>query len=70
MLLKIKTRNTASLEQLISRIRSTDGVERTETMVVLSTQIERVKLELDPAELAPAEPPPPARRARKPKGAG
>jgi Lrp/AsnC family leucine-responsive transcriptional regulator len=55
MLLKIKTRNTASLEQLISKIRSTEGVERTETMVVLSTLAERVRVALDPAEVAPTE---------------
>lgn len=71
MLLKIKTQNTASLEQLISRIRSSAGVERTETMVVLSTLTERVKLALDPAELAPPEPPPaPGRRSRKSRGTG
>lgn len=41
LLLKIKTRNTQSLERLISSLRSLDGVERTETNVVLSTLIER-----------------------------
>src|SRR5688500_11275629 len=65
MLLKIKTRNTASLEQLISRIRSTEGVERTETMVVLSTLAERVRLALDPSEMAPSQAPPAKRRAAK-----
>src|SRR5215469_6966053 len=41
VILKVKTENTSSLEQLISSIRSIEGVARTETMVVLSTHIER-----------------------------
>lgn len=41
LILKAKTRNTSSLEELISRIRSIEGVVRTETMVVLSTHTER-----------------------------
>ncbi len=41
LLLKVKTRTTASLEALISRLRSIEGVERTETSVVLSTRVER-----------------------------
>ncbi|MGD8859694.1 MAG: Lrp/AsnC family transcriptional regulator [Myxococcales bacterium] len=41
LLLKVKTHNTASLESLISRLRSIAGVERTETNVVLSTRVER-----------------------------
>jgi Lrp/AsnC family leucine-responsive transcriptional regulator len=51
LLLKVKTANTSALEALISRIRSVDGVERTETMVVLSTHTERtqVKLRSEPA---------------------
>lgn len=44
MLLKVKTRNTSTLEELISAIRSIDGVERTETMVVLSTHAERTQV--------------------------
>ena len=62
LLLKIKTANTSSLEQLISQIRSLDGVARTETMVVLSTHTERVQLALRPSPSAPAAP---ARRARR-----
>jgi Lrp/AsnC family leucine-responsive transcriptional regulator len=46
LLLKVKTKNTSSLEELISRIRSLDGVARTETMVVLSTHTERLQLSL------------------------
>jgi len=41
LLLKVKTRNTRSLERLISALRSLAGVERTETNVVLSTLVER-----------------------------
>jgi Lrp/AsnC family leucine-responsive transcriptional regulator len=47
LLLKVKTRNTSSLEELISRIRSIDGVARTETMVVLSTSAERSQLAIN-----------------------
>jgi translation elongation factor EF-1beta len=41
LMLKVKTRNTESLERLIDSVRSVDGVSRTETMVVLSTHTER-----------------------------
>jgi len=44
LILKAKTRNTSSLEELISRIRSIEGVVRTETMVVLSTHTERFQV--------------------------
>lgn len=46
LLLKVKTRNTQSLERLISAVRSLHGVERTETNVVLSTLVERAGLGL------------------------
>ena len=49
LMLKAKTRNTSSLEELISRIRSIDGVVRTETMVVLSTHTERVTVPVEEA---------------------
>ena len=47
LLIKVKARNTAGLEQIISRISSLEGVERTETMVVLSTQTERIAVPVD-----------------------
>ena len=50
LLLKVKTRDTSSLELLIDRIRSMEGVARTETMVVLSSPIERSCVELEIAE--------------------
>jgi Lrp/AsnC family transcriptional regulator, leucine-responsive regulatory protein len=46
MLLKVKTQNTETLEKLISRIRLIDGVTRTETLVVLSTRLERTLIPL------------------------
>lgn len=44
LLLKVKTRNTSTLEALLSRIRAINGVQRTETMVVLSTRAEKSEL--------------------------
>ena len=44
LLLKVKTRNTQSLQRLISSLRSLSGVERTETNVVLSTLVEHAGL--------------------------
>jgi Lrp/AsnC family transcriptional regulator, leucine-responsive regulatory protein len=44
VLLKVKTHNTSTLEQLIGAIRLIDGVARTETMVVLSTHTERTQI--------------------------
>lgn len=46
VLLKVRTANTQALEQLISRVRLLDGVLRTETLVVLSTQLERTLIPL------------------------
>ena len=62
LLLKVKTRNTADLEKLISRIRSMEGVASTETMVVLSTHTERVEVALPPSDPAPE-----ARRRKRPR---
>lgn len=50
LMLKVKTRDTEALEELIDRVRSLDGVARTETMVVLSTHIERARIALEPGE--------------------
>lgn len=55
LLLKVKTRNTESLEMLIRALRSQAGVERTETNVVLSTMVERQGL--GEAALRPAATP-------------
>lgn len=53
VLLKVKTRNTSTLENLIRTIRLIEGVTRTETMVVLSTHTERTQIAVhgdEPAE--------------------
>ena len=62
LLLKVRAKNTEALEHLISRIRSFEGAERTETMVVLSTRIERIEL---PLEVTPSAPAPPRKRRAK-----
>lgn len=58
LLLKVKTVDTTALEELISHLRSIEGVARTETMVVLSTHTER-QLQVRP------EAPPVRKRGRK-----
>ena len=58
MLLKVKAARTRDLEELISRLRLVDAVERTETLVVLSTRSERTQV---PLGVSPDDPPP-ARR--------
>jgi len=50
LILKAKTRNTESLEHLIDRILSLDGVANTETNVVLSTHAERTRIALGASE--------------------
>jgi len=62
-LLKVKTMNTSSLENLISQIRKIPGVARTETMVVLSTHIERSQVPL-PGEPTETQSSTSRRRAR------
>jgi len=61
LLLKVKTPNTASLKNLIQRIRAVEGVSRTETMVVLSTHTERVQLHLEDTDAVRQTP----RRSKK-----
>jgi Lrp/AsnC family leucine-responsive transcriptional regulator len=58
VLLKVRTQNTQALERLISRVRLLDGVLRTETLVVLSTQLERTLIPLG----VKADDPPPVKR--------
>ena len=48
LLVKAKTESTKSLEALIADIRSVEGVERTETMIVLSTTVERTRVPVGP----------------------
>jgi Lrp/AsnC family leucine-responsive transcriptional regulator len=57
LMLKVKTLDTEALEELIERIRSCEGVGRTETMVVLSTQAERSRVALSGNGEVEARPP-------------
>ncbi|MCA9581075.1 MAG: Lrp/AsnC family transcriptional regulator [Myxococcales bacterium] len=50
LLLKVRTKNTATLENLIAKIRAAEGVTRTETLVVLSTGKESVVLPIPDEE--------------------
>lgn len=58
LMLKVRTQNTASLHRLIQALREMPGVARTETMIVLATQMERTELPIP--TLVPA----PKRRTR------
>ncbi len=62
LMLKVKTHNTETLEELIESIRSLVGVERTETLVVLSTYTERMRVNLKDSEEFDV------RRSRRPGG--
>ena len=68
LMLKVKTRNTETLEELIDAVRSLEGVGRTETMVVLSTNVERTRIPLPVREEAP--PRRKAKNERRPRRAG
>jgi Lrp/AsnC family leucine-responsive transcriptional regulator len=50
LMLKVKTESTETLEELIDRVRSIEGVNRTDTMVVLSTRAERPRIPLEGAD--------------------
>jgi len=55
LMLKVKTENTASLEGLIGWVRRIEGVTKTETNVVLSSQRESTRVTLDLEHAAPRE---------------
>ncbi len=55
-LLKIRTRNTASLEKLLSDIQRWEGVRKTLTNLVLSTHVETLSLPTSAAEVEPSKP--------------
>lgn len=61
LLLKVKTANTQTLEELIAQLRTVRGVSRTQTLVVLSTHREGLRLDL----LRPAAPPAATDRGRR-----
>lgn len=54
LMLKVRTENTVSLHRLISQLRDLPGVARTETMIVLATQMERTTLPIPAAEEKPS----------------
>ncbi len=53
--LKVRTRNTTTLERLLSRIQSWPGVSGTTTSIVLSTFKETRRMVIEPTELVPYE---------------
>ena len=69
LMLKVKTRDTETLEDLIERIRSCEGVGGTETMIVLSTYAERSRIPLTGAAELEARPPRRGGAPRARKGA-
>lgn len=50
-ILKVRTRNTTTLERLLSRIQSWPGVSGTRTSIVLSTYKETRQVHVEPTEL-------------------
>ncbi|MEZ4700697.1 MAG: Lrp/AsnC family transcriptional regulator [Rhodothermales bacterium] len=54
-ILKIRTRNTTTLEQLLARIQSWPSVQGTSTSIVLSTYKETRAIEVGPTELFAGE---------------
>jgi Lrp/AsnC family leucine-responsive transcriptional regulator len=48
LMIKVKTRNTQTLEQLIESVRRLDGVTKTETSIVLSTFSEGTHIAVEP----------------------
>lgn len=58
LLLKVRAKNTAAMERVLSKLRDFDGVLRTETMVVFSTRIERPQLPTEIHDERPAARPP------------
>jgi len=63
LMIKVRTESTETLERLIDMIRRIEGVTRTETMVVLSTHTERMRVALEGA----GAPLPRRRRSGKPR---
>jgi Lrp/AsnC family leucine-responsive transcriptional regulator len=59
LMLKVKADDTEGLERIIDTLREIEGVTRTETMVVLSTNVERTRIPLPVRDEAP-----PRRKAR------
>lgn len=54
-ILKVRTKNTTTLEQLLSRLQKIDGVRGTSTSIVLSTFKETQSIPVVPVDLRPLE---------------
>ncbi len=54
-ILKIRTRNTTTLEQLLARLQSWPSVQGTSTSIVLSTYKETRAIDVSPTDLPPGE---------------
>jgi len=50
LLLKVKVESPAMLEGLLARLRTVAGIERTHTMIALSSPVERATIAVDPAK--------------------
>jgi Lrp/AsnC family transcriptional regulator, leucine-responsive regulatory protein len=68
LMLKVKTDDTEGLERVIDMLREIEGVTRTETMVVLSTNVERTRIPLPTREEAPARRKRAEKRGRRAEG--
>ncbi|MDZ4698228.1 MAG: Lrp/AsnC family transcriptional regulator [Rhodothermales bacterium] len=55
-ILKIRTRNTTTLEQLLARLQSWPSVQGTSTSIVLSTYKETREIDVVPSDLLAGEP--------------
>ncbi len=64
LLLKVKVESPAALETLLARLRTIAGIERTHTMIALSSPIERGTIAVDPRKRNQAPTPTAARRNR------
>lgn len=56
LMIKVRTQNTESLHRLISMLRELPGVARTDTMVMLETQLERQRLVMPASEVPEPQP--------------
>ena len=54
-ILKVRTKNTTTLEQLLSRLQEINGVRSTSTSIVLSSFKETRALPVEPVELLPLD---------------
>lgn len=62
LMLKVRTRDTEGLHALISSLRELPGVDRTETMIVLDTKVERQRIAIPEPDAVESTP---RRRVRR-----